>query len=268
MALLHLAILALVQGVTEFLPISSSAHLILVPALTDWPDQGPVIDIAVHVGTLFAVILYFRRDVAAMTLGLGDLVRGKRDGGAKLAFLIVIANLPIIIAGYSLVHFDLTDNLRSVKLIAWATLGFGVVLYVTDRLGSKSKSMDSIGVRDALAIGFAQILALVPGTSRSGVTMSAARALGYQRPDAARFSMLLSIPTILAAGTLASIELIETGNPNLGADALLAAVLAFAAALGSISLLMRWLQQSGFMPFVIYRLLLGAGLLVWSYGVF
>jgi undecaprenyl-diphosphatase len=128
--------------------------------------------------------------------------------------------------------------------------------------------MDSIGVRDALAIGLAQILALVPGTSRSGVTMSAALALGFQRPDAARFSLLLSIPSILAAGTLASIELIETGNANLGADALLAAVLAFAAALGAISLLMRWLQQAGFMPFVIYRLLLGAGLLIWSYGVF
>lgn len=126
--------------------------------------------------------------------------------------------------------------------------------------------MAAIGVRDALTIGLAQVLALVPGTSRSGITMSAARALGFRRADAARFSMLLSIPTILAAGTLASIELADTDNASLGLDALLAAGFAFAAALAAISLLMRWLEKSDFTPFIIYRVLLGAGLLMWSYA--
>jgi undecaprenyl-diphosphatase len=264
--LLHLAILALVQGITEFLPISSSAHLILVPALTDWPDQGPIIDIAVHIGTLFAVIFYFRRDMSEMFLGLGDIIRGKISGGSKLALMIFLATLPIIVGGYALLHFDLLHGLRSVRLIAWTTLGFGLLLYLTDKFGSSAKPMAAIGVRDALSIGLAQVLALVPGTSRSGITMSAARALGFQRADAARFSMLLSIPTILAAGTLASIELADTDNASLGLDALLAAGFAFAAALAAISLLMRWLEKSDFTPFIIYRVLLGAGLLMWSYA--
>lgn len=267
MAFFHLAILSLVQGITEFLPISSSAHLILVPALTDWPDQGPTIDIAVHMGTLLAVLLYFRRDVAAMAKGAVKLAAGKREDGARLTLHVVAATVPIVVAGVVLVRLDLADSLRSVRLIAWTTLGFGCLLYVADRFGPRVRRMENMVFRDALYIGLAQILALLPGTSRSGITMTAACALGMNRPDGARFSMLLSIPTILAAGTLAALDVYKAGDMgDLGADAALAAVLAFGAALCSISLLMRWLSYAGFGPFVVYRIILGVGLLIWSYA--
>jgi undecaprenyl-diphosphatase len=266
LALFHLAILALVQGITEFLPISSSAHLILVPAVTDWPDQGPVIDVAVHVGTLFAVLLYFRRDVIAMAQGLADLARGRRNDGTRLMICVVAATLPIVFAGYFVMKVGLIEELRSVRLIAWTTLGFGIVLHLADRYGPRLRPMGAVGLRDAMIIGLAQTLSLLPGTSRSGITMSAARAIGFERADAARFSMLLSIPTILAAGLLAGLDLAEAGDATLGMDAFIAAGLAFLAALAAISLLMRWLAHAGFGPFVLYRILLGVGLLVWSYA--
>lgn len=267
MPILHLAILALVQGITEFLPISSSAHLILVPALAGWQDQGLVIDIAVHVGTLAAVMVYFRRDVAAMAKGSLALVTGRRDGDARLALFVIIATVPIVFAGLVLVQLDLVSSLRNVRVIAWATLGFGVLLYVADRYGPRVRRMEHLTFRDAVIVGAAQVLALIPGTSRSGITMTAARWLGMDRPDAARFSMLLSIPTILAAGTLVALDLYETGDlGGLGLDAALAAGLAFVAALGAISILMRWLTHAGFGPFVVYRIVLGVALLVWSYS--
>lgn len=267
MPILHLAILALVQGITEFLPISSSAHLIMVPALTGWQDQGLVIDIAVHVGTLAAVVVYFRRDVVVMAKGAAALATGGRDDGARLAGFVLIATLPIILAGVLLVQFDLVGGLRNVRIIAWATLGFGMLLYVADRYSPRVRNMEHLTLRDAVVIGLAQTLALIPGTSRSGITMTAGRWLGMGRPDAAKFSMLLSIPTILAAGTLAALELAAADDmEKLGLDAVLAAGLAFAAALCAISVLMRWLTHAGFGPFVAYRLVLGIGLLIWSYA--
>lgn len=266
MIIFHLVILAIVQGITEFLPISSSAHLILVPALTDWPDQGPMIDIAVHVGTLCAVALYFRRDLVTMTVGLIDMCCGRRTRAAGLAFCVIAATVPIIVAGLVVVRFDLLDSLRNIRLIAWATLGFGILLHLSDRYGPRLRPLENLGLRDAIVIGLAQTLALIPGTSRSGITMTAARALGFERPDAARFSMLLSIPTVMAAGTLAGLDLYQTGESALIADAALAAALAFVTAIAAISLLMRWLQHAGFMPFVVYRVVLGLGLLAWSYA--
>jgi len=262
---IHLAVLSVVQGITEFLPISSSAHLILVPALTGWPDQGPTIDIAVHVGTLCAVALYFRRDLAAMAQGVADIGLGRRTQASTLAFGIAIATIPIVVTGLMAVQFDLLDKVRNVELIAWTTLGFGILLFLSDRFGPRLRPMDSLGLRDALIIGLAQVLALIPGTSRSGITMTAARSLGFERADAARFSMLLSIPTILAAGLRAGLDIYQAGDVDLGADAVLAAGLAFVAALAAISLLMRWLAHAGFTPFVVYRILLGAALLAWSY---
>jgi undecaprenyl-diphosphatase len=265
LVIFHLVILAVVQGITEFLPVSSSAHLILVPALTDWPDQGPIIDIAVHVGTLAAVTIYFRRDLVAMAGGLIDIFCGRRTREAGLAFYVVAATVPIILAGLVAVRFDLLESVRNVRLIAWTTLGFAIVLHLSDRFGPRLRPMESLELRDAIVIGLAQVLALVPGTSRSGITMTAARALGFERSDAARFSMLLSIPTVMAAGTLAGLDLYQTGDSTLTANALLAAVLAFVAAIAAISLLMGWLRHAGFMPFVVCRILLGAGLLAWSY---
>ena len=265
MPVLHIVVLALVQGITEFLPISSSGHLVLVPALTGWVDQGLTIDVAVHVGTLFAVTMYFWRDVLGMIQGVLNLLRGRVDAHARMAGLIILATLPVIGAGYALNQYG-GDGLRSVTVIGWATLGFGIVLYATDKLGMTLRRMEHLGVSDVIIIGLAQVLALIPGTSRSGITMSAARLLGVERSDAARFSMLLSIPTIVGAGVLKGLELYQSGNAQLTSDAVLAAALAFVSALIAIFLLMAWLKRSDFTPFVLYRIVLGVGLLAFSYG--
>ena len=264
MPLLHLFLLAVVQGITEFLPISSSGHLILVPHLTGWDDQGLTIDAAVHVGTLGAVAIYFWRDVLRMTIGAGELATGRMTDGARLALYIVLATIPVVIAG--LLFKDVIETrLRSVEVIAWATILFGVALWLADRFGDRVRRLESMNLPHALIVGIAQAIALIPGTSRSGITMTAARMLGYERTDAARFSMLMSIPTIIAAGALIGRDILAAGDATLGADAIIAAGLSFVTALAAIALLMRWLSFATFTPFVIYRLLMGAGLLAWLY---
>ena len=271
MPILHLAILALIQGVTEFLPISSSGHLVLVPSLLGWPDQGLVMDVAVHVGTLGAVMLYFWRDMAVMAGGVWRLIKSgggaRRDPGVRLAGLVVLASLPVLVAGFFMNAYW-ADQLRDMTVIGWTMLGFGVLLWVADQIGMTVRRIDHFGVGDVMIIGLAQVLALVPGTSRSGITMTAARILGVERHEAARFSMLLSIPTIFGAGVLKGIELYRTGDVALTSDAALAALLAFLSALVAIAILMAWLKRASFTPFVIYRILLGAGLLALSYGWF
>lgn len=259
-------ILAIVQGVTEFLPISSSGHLILVPIVFGWPDQGLLMDVAVHVGTLGAVMLYFWRDVAAMAMGLIHLARGRWSPGAKLAVLVIVGTLPVIVAGFALNHFY-PQGIRSMEVIGWATLGFGLLLYAADRMGATGHRLETMGLGQAVMIGVSQISALIPGTSRSGITMTAARMLGFDRSDAARFSLLLSMPTILGAGLLKGKELYETGNAQLTSDAYTAAGLALVSALVAIWAMMRWLRRSTFTPFVIYRVILGILLLVFAYGI-
>ncbi len=262
---INLVVLALIQGITEFLPISSSAHLILVPVFTDWPDQGPTIDVAVHVGTLGAVMLYFRRDVAAMVKGIPRLGDDTAAPGARMMIHVVIATIPVVIAGAALSSAGLLEGLRSPALIGGTMLGFGLLLYAVDRLSMTIRTIEHMTIIHALIIGVAQILALIPGTSRAGITMTAARALGYERFDAARFSMLLSMPTILAAGALIGYKLYAAGDAQLGLDAALAASLAFVSALAAIGLMMAWLRRSSFTPFVIYRVALGGYLLWWAY---
>ncbi len=265
MPILHIVLLAIVQGITEFLPISSSGHLILVPQVTGWSDQGLVIDAAVHVGTLGAVLLYFWRDVLLMAAGGIQLVSGRMTDGARLALYIVLATIPVVIAGF-LAKELIETRLRSAEIIAWTTIIFGIALWLADRFGGRVRRLESMHLPHALVVGLAQAIALIPGTSRSGITMAAARMLGYERTDAARFSMLLSIPVIIAAGALVGRDLIEAGDIVLGADAAIAAILSFVTALGTIALLMRWLRTATFTPFVLYRLALGAGLLVWLYA--
>ncbi|MEE8273240.1 MAG: undecaprenyl-diphosphate phosphatase [Alphaproteobacteria bacterium] len=265
MSELHLVVLALVQGITEFLPISSSGHLILVPVLTGWPDQGLVLDVAVHVGTLGAVLLYFRRDVWQMLAGVALLIAGRRNPGARLALLLVAATVPVVVAGAGLKYVG-SEGLRNVTVIGWTTLGFGVVLFAADRWCLTLRRIEHMPMASALAIGLAQVLALVPGTSRSGITMTAARALGYERQAAARFSMLLSIPVIIAAGTLEGLELYAAGDAVLTASVAIAVALAFVSALAAIGFLMKWLRRANFTPFVIYRVGLGAYLLWLAYA--
>ena len=265
MPILHIVVLALVQGITEFLPISSSGHLILVPIVAGWPDQGLLIDVATHVGTLGAVMLYFWRDVWAMLAGLVRLARGRWDPGAKLAVLVVAATIPVIVAGLVLDRFY-PQGLRSIEVIGWATLVFGLVLYAADALGMTVRRLEHLRFSDAMIIGVSQILALIPGTSRSGITMTAARMLGFDRTDAARFSMLLSMPTILGAGTLKGLELYQSADARLTADAFTAAGLALVSALVAIAALMAWLRRATFTPFVVYRVVLGVLLLAFAYG--
>ena len=198
MTLFQLLLVAIIQGLTEFLPISSSGHLILLPTLTGGPDQGLAIDVAVHVGTLLAVVIYFRAEVLEATIGLGRLARGKVDtNGARTALLLIIATIPVLVAGLLFKVLGIEEALRSVAVIGWTMLIFGIVLYWADKTGQEKLRTNDWNLRDAIWMGLAQTIALIPGTSRSGITITAARKLGYDRTSAATLSMLMSIPTIL-----------------------------------------------------------------------
>ena len=267
MTLLHLFLLAAVQGITEFLPISSSAHLILLPRLTGLPDQGLALDVAVHVGTLAAVILYFRSDVAAAFAGLGRLVRGRADTpGARLALLLGVATVPVVLAGLALKLTGAEAALRSVAVIGWATLVFGVVLWLADLRGREERTLELWSLRHAVMLGLWQAVALIPGTSRSGIVISGARMLGYERHDAARISMLMSIPTIAASGVLLAGDVVAAADWALLREGALAAAMAFVAALAALALMMRLLASVSFTPYVIYRVVLGVVLLWIAYA--
>lgn len=262
MPLLQLLILALIQGITEFLPISSSGHLILLPALTGMQDQGLAIDVAVHVGTLGAVILYFWRDVAEGVAGIPRMLTGRIDTpGSRLAFLLLIATIPVILAGLAMKLTGLDELLRSTAVIGTTMLVFGIVLWWADRTGPQELEAQDWTVTDAIKMGLWQAVALIPGTSRSGITITAARFLGYTRHDAAKLSMLMSIPTILASGGLLALDVIGDTTPGLMKDAAIGAAFAFVAALAALTLMMRLLKSVSFTPYVIYRVLLGVFLL-------
>jgi undecaprenyl-diphosphatase len=261
----QILILAAIQGITEFLPISSSGHLILVPKLTGLTDQGLMLDVAVHVGTLVAVILYFWRDVFGMVSALSRIFqqisnRRKLDAEFWLFCKLVLATLPAIGVGLY-VNKYMGANLRTLEIIGWATLCFGILLFVADKINMTVRKMEHISFGGAFFIGLMQAISLVPGTSRAGITMTAARFLGVERQDAARFSLLLSIPTIIGAGVLKGYELSESTDRVLFYDVLTVTGLSFLFALVAISLLMVWLRRASFTPFVIYRILLGGVLL-------
>jgi undecaprenyl-diphosphatase len=262
---LHLLVLAIVQGVTEFLPISSSAHLVLLPIVTGWPDQGLMIDVAAHFGSLAAILVYFWRDILSLFGGfLGLVFRRERSREGLLAVYIVAATVPAVAAG--LVVKELwPDGIRDPGVIGFTAVGFGILLYLADRFGPVRRGMLDLGWRGAFAIGCAQAIALIPGTSRSGITMTAARCLGLNRVEAARFSFLLSIPAVAGASLVEGRELVLSGDPALLADAALSAGFTFVAALVAIVWLMRWLRRATFLPFVVYRVALGLGLLGWLY---
>ncbi|MEO0990055.1 MAG: undecaprenyl-diphosphate phosphatase, partial [Pseudomonadota bacterium] len=207
MPLFQLILIAVIQGITEFLPISSSAHLILLPSLTGLEDQGLTIDIAVHLGTLLAVILYFFKEVRAAAIGAFSLLRGKVDSqGAWLALCLIIATVPVVIVGGLLAAFDLTEALRSIAVIGWAMLGFGLLLFWADRTNSDIKTSEQWSLKDAAILGLWQAVALIPGTSRAGICITGALTLGYDRTSAARIAMLMSIPTILASGGVLALD--------------------------------------------------------------
>jgi undecaprenyl-diphosphatase len=230
------------------------------------PDQGQAIDVAVHVGTLLAVMLYFRSDIGCALGGLPRLLRGRVDTpGARLALLLVVATIPVMAFGLLLKLTGLNDALRSVTVIGWATIVFGLLLYWSDQRGRSEKTAEIWGMRDAIVLGLWQAVALIPGTSRSGITITGARFLGYARQDAARISMLMSVPTIMASGVLLGAEVALDTNMALLRDGAIAAAFAFVAALIALSLMMRLLRSVSFTPYVIYRIALGLALLGMAY---
>ncbi|MBT8388281.1 MAG: undecaprenyl-diphosphate phosphatase [Altererythrobacter sp.] len=282
MTLFQQLLIAIVQGITEFLPISSSGHLILIPYLTDLPDQGPLIDVAVHVGSLLAIIVYFFKDVVVLARGgFASVGIGASAPNApaerRLFWWIVIGTIPAVLFGLSIkmgafnglaenvfgieiVDGDLMNSIRFVDLIAVNLIFYGVLLGIADKVGKEVKVFEEMSWRDGLIVGLAQALAIIPGTSRSGVTMSAARFLGYQRVEAARFSFLLSIPAVAGAGVLIVPEIFEAGT-NLAWDALWAGIFTFIAAFATMAFLMNFLKKASMMVFVVYRVILGAALL-------
>lgn len=273
MSFLQVFVLAVVQGITEFLPISSSGHLVLVPALTGWPDQGLVMDVAVHAGTLLAVCLYFRTEVKGLALaGLGSIgIRPARQAVEgtpymKLFWAVVIATLPVIIVGFALKESGVVDMMRTMTVIGMTSIVFGLLLWFVDMKQPSDKTLERMAIKPALVIGFMQVLALIPGTSRAGITMTGARMLGFTRTDAARFSMLLSIPAILGSAVLGLKDVIESGDTVLAADALMAGGLACLVALAAIHFLMKWLERASMTIFVVYRVALGLVLLGLVYG--
>ena len=265
MSMTQIFLLAIIQGVTEFLPVSSSGHLNLLHGLTDLPDQGIIIDVAVHAGTLLAVMIYFRRDVLRLLHGgieiLSPQSTEKPSENKFAAIQIIIATLPILPVGALLVLTGWIDLLRDPKVVAWATIIFALPLFLADHFRQSNISVAATGWRGAAIIGCAQIFALIPGASRAGVTITAARTLGCTRHDAARFSMLLSIPVIVIFAGLGLMDLLVAGDLTLMGNAALAAVVAAATALVSIHLFMKMTAKLSLLPFVLYRLVLGASLL-------
>jgi undecaprenyl-diphosphatase len=282
MTILQLLIIAIVQGITEFLPISSSGHLILISFFTGFADQGPLIDVAVHVGSLLAIIVYFFKDVLVLARGgFASIGIGARSPNAaaerRLFWWIVLGTIPAVAFGLSIklgafndlatsflgitiIDDDLMASIRFTDLIAFNLITYGLLLGLADWLGREEKVFEDMSWRDGLIVGMAQALAIIPGTSRSGVTMTAARALGYKRVEAARFSFLLSIPAVAGAGVLIVPEIFEAGA-GLAFDALIAGALTFVAAFATMAFLMNFLKRASMMVFVLYRVLMGAGLL-------
>ncbi len=261
MTLLQQLIIAIVQGITEFLPISSSGHLILIPHLTDFPDQGPLIDVAVHIGSLLAIILYFRKDVAGLARGgFASVGLGKDPDQRRLFWLIVIGTIPAVALGLFLKLGGYLESFRTTDLVAINLIVYGLLLGAADRWGRQTKAYENMTLRDAILVGLAQAMALIPGTSRSGATMTMARALGYERVQAARFSFLLAIPAVAGAGLLAALDLAEA-SAQMQWDAIVTGVFTFVAALATMAFLMNFLRKASMLVFVIYRVALGCALL-------
>lgn len=266
MPLEQIIVLAIVQGITEFLPISSSGHLILIPAITGWPDQGLFTDVMVHVGSLVAILVYFWRDVLRLIKGTFELITFRWTDNARLALYIALATIPAVAFGLILKLTGALDMLRGPEIVAWNAIIFGILLYAADYFGARRNEMADMKLSSAMFVGAAQALALIPGTSRSGITITAARSLGFERAEAARFSFLLGIPAIAGAGILTLKEAVDAGH-QIPSDALLAAGLTFFSAIAAIAFLMAVVRHMSFLPFVIYRLALGLVLLAWiHYG--
>ena len=255
---LQFILIGIIQGVTEFLPISSSGHLVLFAQLTNWEDQGLFTDIAVHFGTLFAVLIYLRKDIYYFFINIFQF----KIFEDQIIFKIILATLPAIILGYFIYDY-VSLYFRSIQLIALSSIIFAIILFFADRVKMESKSWNKITYIEALVVGLFQVLAFIPGASRAGVTITGARLLGYDRVNAARFSMILSIPIILASMTLSFINIFNEEYVAVNVyQSFFASLVAFITALLSIMFLMRFIKKANFNIFIIYRIILGIILLV------
>jgi len=254
---LQIIVLAIVQGFTEFLPVSSSAHLILVPAFTQWADQGQAFDVALHIGSLVAVVIYFRHDLRNMiTAWFNSLATGKQSPDSRLAWAVLFGTIPAGLVG--LIFKDYIElNLRGAEVIATTTIIFGLLLWYADSIGKRNRDEHAMKWKDVLFIGCAQAIALIPGTSRSGITMTAALMMGLTRSAAARFSFLLSVPIILLSGGLKSIDLIRSETAVDWYALFAGTVFSALSAYLCIHLFFKLLERLGMLPFVVYRVLLG-----------
>lgn len=266
MPLFHIILLAIVQGISEFLPISSSGHLILTHHLLGdggnmW-GEALTMDIAVHIGTLIAIIVYCWKDLIAMARGCLRVATGKAQdkNEIKLVSFLIVASLPVLALGFI---FHLTEPAwaRSLPVAAWSLIIFGILLGLADKFMPVLRTVEDMKWKDALIIGCAQMLALIPGTSRSGITMTAARSLGFSRLEAARFSFLLAVIATSGAGAVGVLDFLKNPDMALLIDMAIGAAVSCVAALGAMHFLMTWLTSHSFMPFVIYRILLGILLL-------
>jgi undecaprenyl-diphosphatase len=259
----QLLMLSLIQGLTEFIPVSSSAHLAILPNLFHWQDQGLMMDVAVHFGTLLSVMLYFRKDVAKMFVGAIDTVRFQETADRTLFLQLVVATIPLVIAGAAV--SALFGHVRQIEIMAYTSIGFGLLLYVVDKHVVITKTLTDMNYRSAFLIGLGQCLAVIPGTSRAGSSMTTLRALGYNRVDTARFSCFLSIPAVIAASALMGYKLTKVEQVDIYTDVVIAAALSFVAGYIAIDVMMRWVQRSTYTVFVAYRVCLGILLLMWVY---
>ena len=260
---LQAVLLAILQGLTEFLPISSSAHLILPSQILGWGDQGNAFDVAVHVGSLAAVLIYFRKEVADMTVAwFAWVFKGNKSADGRLAWAVLWGTVPVGLIGATFHFLKIDEMLRATEVIAATTIIFALVLWWADNQAKQARDEHTLKIKDIVFIGCAQALSLVPGTSRSGITMTAALMLGLTRTAAARFSFLLSIPAIVLSGGLKSYELATGVVPVDWLMLALGAAVSGAAALACIHIFLILLEKIGFKPFIFYRLGLGA-VLIW-----
>ena len=262
MGLIEAMVLGLVQGLTEFLPISSTAHLRIVPALVGWPDPGAAFTAVIQLGTLAAVLVYFRTDLCAAALAWWRSLRGGTNAtsaSSRLGWAIFVGTLPIVVCGL-LFKASIENELRSLQVVAWSLIVMGLVMGIADRLAYAPRELDEVRTRDGWWVGIWQAIALIPGASRSGSTISGALFSRFDRASAARFSFLLSVPSVFAAGVYS----VKEHAPEMRHDlepVLVATVVSFVVGYASIAFLLRYLQTRGLWPFVVYRLLLGVAIL-------
>tara|TARA_B100000767_G_C19671671_1_gene495536 strand:- start:116 stop:874 length:759 start_codon:yes stop_codon:yes gene_type:complete len=251
--MIEILILSIVQGITEFLPISSSSHLILISNYLEFSNQSLTINVSLHIGSFLAVLFYFRKDIA-------NFINNK-----KLFTNILISSIPVMVFGFVLVKLNLTDYLRDIKIIGWMTLIFGILLFISDKFKNKKDIKNNFNIKSALFIGFFQILSLIPGVSRSGISITAARFLGFKRVDSARLSFLLSIPTLAAVSFFGINNLIIANDLQFSLINLFSVLLSFLFSLITISFFLKYIERFNLNIFVLYRVILGLIILILAY---